>query len=274
MLEDKIAQLELIKEKITSLEKDSFNFDSANELENLCKNLYDWTIILKYKLCEQKVFKNETFELPDVNILDNNKLSVSETVVNPIEENNIDLFEQEKENVLSVEMEEKETIYDMDIFSTNEYQNVNFEEKVVSSAKSFVEEQSTIFALEIDEEEVEPIIETENFTSNQENEKDFIDELISEKIENNDDSLVGHFLQSKIELLEGAFSFNERFQYVQELFSGSNEEFNKAIKLFDDLYSFSEAKEVLLDYINLYEWDTDSELVKDFIIKLYRRFLK
>ncbi|MBI2258531.1 MAG: hypothetical protein HYU67_06485 [Flavobacteriia bacterium] len=274
MLEDKIAQLELIKEKITSLEKDSFNFDSANELENLCKNLYDWTIILKYKLCEQKVFKNETFELPDVNILDNNKLSVSETVVNPIEENNIDLFEQEKENVLSVEMEEKETIYDMDIFSTNEYQNVNFEEKVVSSAKSFVEEQSTIFALEIDEEEVEPIIETENLTSNQENEKDFIDELISEKIENNDDSLVGHFLQSKIELLEGAFSFNERFQYVQELFSGSNEEFNKAIKLFDDLYSFSEAKEVLLDYINLYEWDTDSELVKDFIIKLYRRFLK
>ena len=74
-----------------------------------------------------------------------------------------------------------------------------------------------------------------------------------------------------LESLIGAFTLNEKLQFINELFEGSSDDFSSHIKQLDQLASMDAARNMLAELALTFNWDTESEIVEDFIYKIYRR---
>jgi len=75
-----------------------------------------------------------------------------------------------------------------------------------------------------------------------------------------------------LESLIGAFTLNEKLQFINELFDGSSDEFSSNIKQLDQLASMDAARNMLTELSQTFNWDTESEIVEDFIYKICRRY--
>jgi hypothetical protein len=74
-----------------------------------------------------------------------------------------------------------------------------------------------------------------------------------------------------LESLIGAFTLNEKLQFINELFDGSSDDFSTNIKQLDQLASMDAARNMLAELAQTFNWDTESEIVEDFIYKICRR---
>ncbi len=74
-----------------------------------------------------------------------------------------------------------------------------------------------------------------------------------------------------LESLIGAFTLNEKLQFINELFEGSSDDFSSHIKQLDQLASMDAARNMLAELALTFNWDTESEIVEDFIYKICRR---
>lgn len=74
-----------------------------------------------------------------------------------------------------------------------------------------------------------------------------------------------------LESLIGAFTLNEKLQFINELFEGSSDDFSSHIKQLDQLASMDAARNMLAELSQTFNWDTESEIVEDFIYKICRR---
>ncbi len=74
-----------------------------------------------------------------------------------------------------------------------------------------------------------------------------------------------------LESLIGAFTLNEKLQFINELFDGSSDDFSTSIKQLDQLASMDAARNMLAELAVTFNWDTESEIVEDFIYKICRR---
>ena len=74
-----------------------------------------------------------------------------------------------------------------------------------------------------------------------------------------------------LESLIGAFTLNEKLQFINELFEGSSDDFSTNIKQLDQLASMDAARNMLAELAQTFNWDTESEIVEDFIYKICRR---
>jgi hypothetical protein len=74
-----------------------------------------------------------------------------------------------------------------------------------------------------------------------------------------------------LESLIGAFTLNEKLQFINELFEGSSDDFSSHIKQLDQLASMDAARNMLAELAQTFNWDTESEIVEDFIYKICRR---
>lgn len=92
------------------------------------------------------------------------------------------------------------------------------------------------------------------------------------RISSGDDSLASRLLSVKLETLNGSFGFNEKMQMVQELFQGNSEQFNTALSQLDNLSSKNEARALVTQYANQYNWSDRSDLVMEFVKKVERRY--
>jgi outer membrane biosynthesis protein TonB len=75
-----------------------------------------------------------------------------------------------------------------------------------------------------------------------------------------------------LESLIGAFTLNEKLQFINELFDGSSDEFSSNVKQLDQLASIDAARNMIAELAATYTWDTDSEIVEDFMYKICRRY--
>lgn len=75
-----------------------------------------------------------------------------------------------------------------------------------------------------------------------------------------------------LESLIGAFTLNEKLQFINELFDGSSDDFSSNIKQLDQLASMDAARNMLAELAQTFNWDTESEIVEDFIYKICRRY--
>lgn len=75
-----------------------------------------------------------------------------------------------------------------------------------------------------------------------------------------------------LESLIGAFTLNEKLQFINELFDGSSDEFSSNVKQLDQLASIDAARNMIAELANTFSWDTESEIVEDFIYKICRRY--
>lgn len=79
-------------------------------------------------------------------------------------------------------------------------------------------------------------------------------------------------LSLKLDSLVGSFGFNEKYQFIHELFNGSPDDFNQAVEVLDGFQNLDQAKEQLIYYTKLNAWDLDKEIATEFIRKILRRY--
>ncbi len=75
-----------------------------------------------------------------------------------------------------------------------------------------------------------------------------------------------------LESLIGAFTLNEKLQFINELFDGSSDDFSSHIKALDQMDSLQAARKKLTELEDTYNWDIESEVLEDFIFKICRRY--
>ena len=75
-----------------------------------------------------------------------------------------------------------------------------------------------------------------------------------------------------LESLIGAFTLNEKLQFINELFDGSSDDFSSNVKQLDQLASIDAARNMIAELADTFSWDKESEIVEDFIYKICRRY--
>ncbi|MFM7682570.1 MAG: hypothetical protein ACKO7P_07465, partial [Bacteroidota bacterium] len=75
-----------------------------------------------------------------------------------------------------------------------------------------------------------------------------------------------------LETLVGSFTLNERLQFINELFEGSSDSFSTAVKKLDTLDGLDSARSVVGEFASTNNWDLESEIVEDFLVKICRRY--
>lgn len=261
-----MENLEIYKNRIKSIEELSNRLDSGElsidelvKLETLTRELYERTVILKYKAFENKV--NPITKTPQ--ILETIVPEAKEEVVNSIEEVeseptiDFSIFDAPEETVkLNFEETPMETVENEPVFAQMEE-----EIKVIENVQvDELEEEKD----HVQEERIE-VATTEIHSSSQG--QSFWEQL---NITNN--SLSTQFEGAKIDTLVGAFGLNEKLRFINELFDGSSESFSEAIKVLDTQSDLDTAKIKSSELAVKHGWDAEEESVVDFMMMVNRRY--
>ena len=248
----------LIEEIAAILVKIKSGEATLGELEAFAaatNQLNERAIVLRYKAYETKVYGNP--------------VSVSEQSVSET------LFEEEP--VVELEVEEihiepvvtEEPSFDLFGMSEEEEEELTFELIEEETAEEEIEEieiPEPVVVQEVKPEPVaEPVIEkpVENLGSLH---------PIYGKLNSNDGTLAARLMTVRLETLKGAFGFNERLQIIQELFNGSNDEFNHLIEQLESIQTKEAARSLVSSYATKYQWDVDSQLAIELIQKVERKY--
>ena len=85
-------------------------------------------------------------------------------------------------------------------------------------------------------------------------------------------SVADQIQHAPINKLVDAFTLNDRYLYANELFNKDMSAFNEMIKTIDDFASIDEAQTLFNQRGTTYNWDTENQLVIDFMNLIERRF--
>lgn len=266
-----LSQLQAYYHKI---ENEQFSPNDLEEMVRLSRELYERSVILRYKSFEQKVF-------------DSNKVAQTiATIVepkmenqNPVEEIDFSIFEEEKaeDQVHESPMVEKKTV---------------LEETPAFDFSS--PEQPEMEALEEVEEE-EMAAEPEPWIDSRENEE--IEEEVAEEpvmveeevvipqksMDNSGNSrwvsFFGKIAQEKnsgfissINSLSGSFGLNERLLYINELFNSDSDTFTEGIKKLENCAEWSTCMQEMDGLAEQLNWDQENETVAEFVGHVYRKY--
>jgi len=169
-----------------------------------------------------------------------------------------DLFEQEENEE---EVIEEETIVE-NLFEEIE-EEASEEETIVENLFEEVEEEA------IEEETLEEVVTEQAAPSSWEPEFSGDQPIWMAEMEANIRDNRSVF---PLESLIGAFTLNEKLQFINELFDGSSDDFSSNVKQLDQLASIDAARNMIAELADTFSWDTESEIVEDFIYKICRRY--
>jgi hypothetical protein len=224
--------------------------------------LNERAIILRYKAYESKVYgtpapiQEPVSEAPAVVKEDLVPIIEAQEVhAEPQEEPSFDLFgidsEEEEEDEVAFELIEDEV-------------KEEIEDELIEEIIEPVHHHQEIV------EEKEPEIPEPAFAAPIENTQGL--HPIYGKLNSNDGTLAARLMSVRLETLKGAFGFNERLQIIQELFNGSNDEFNNLIEQLETISSKEQARSLVSSYANKYHWDSESQLAIELIQKVERKY--
>jgi hypothetical protein len=253
---------------VEKLESGHLSPEDMELLVEDAKELYERMVILRYKIYETSV-------------LGVKEAVISASIRHTEIETPIDLFGSIDEPTSEPEFEVT--------FASGQSDELN-EEKIIeeeSHEEESHEEEELI-------EEAAPIIEEEDLIEEEEEEEE--EELHGEEEEelieraapsswepefSGDQPIWMAEMEANIrdnrsvfplESLIGAFTLNEKLQFINELFDGSSDEFSSNVKQLDQLASIDAARNMIAELAATYTWDTDSEIVEDFMYKICRRY--
>jgi hypothetical protein len=255
---------------------------SPEEMELLvedAKELYERMIILRYKIYETNVLGvqapviSASLRQPEIETPIDLFGSIDEPASEPefevtfasgeSEERNEEVFYDENEEQLEDEEEEEEQANE-DAVAEEEEATAEEEEEATEEAVAEEEEEANEEELEEPTEEA-----TAAQTANWEPEFSGDQPIWMAEMEANIRDNRSVF---PLESLIGAFTLNEKLQFINELFDGSSDEFSSNIKQLDQLASMDAARNMLTELSQTFNWDTESEIVEDFIYKICRRY--
>lgn len=289
--------LRVIETQFSQMQTSRLSMEDLETLVDHARELYERTLILRYKAYEEKVFgeAKEVLEQPEATLSGGVDEAVFEETEAPqaewlddapaVEEPRSESDEAESEPVFDFSLFDEAEEKEMPVFQlhtepeavsgnaiSEASENSNTEDSVLAESEpeqqleehpiDSMEEETPMFT---EPEPIQPIEQEKEAAQNQE-------EDLFKNILQTDDSLASRFMLSKLDTLVGSFGFNEKFQCVQELFGGSGDDFNQAIEVLDNQHNFEEAKKQLLFYVHLNKWNLQSEVAIEFIRKVERRY--
>jgi hypothetical protein len=269
----------LIEEMTALLAKIKSGEATMNELEAFAaaaSQLNERAIILRYKAIESKVYgRSGTAPVSETPAAVREEIvpiiEAREVHPEPEEEPSYDLFGMDTEEeaplpktgiVSDKEMESKEEEIPFELIEDQVEEEPVDEEPI----QPFVEPVREIEK----EEEKAPVIPEPAFAAPIENTQGL--HPIYGKLNSNDGTLAARLMSVRLETLKGAFGFNERLQIIQELFNGSNDEFNSLIDQIEHITSKDQARSLVSSYANKYHWDADSQLAIELVQKVERKY--
>jgi hypothetical protein len=255
---------------------------SPEEMELLvedAKELYERMIILRYKIYETNVLGvqapviSASLRQPEIETPIDLFGSIDEPASEPefevtfasgeSEERNEEVFYDKNEEQLEEEEEATEE-------ATAEEEDEATEEATAEEEEEANEEEMSEEVAEVEAELEEPAEETTAAqTANWEPEFSGDQPIWMAEMEAN---ILDNRSVFPLESLIGAFTLNEKLQFINELFDGSSDEFSSNIKQLDQLASMDAARNMLTELSQTFNWDTESEIVEDFIYKICRRY--
>ena len=261
---------------------------SPEEMELLvedAKELYERMIILRYKIYETNVLGvqapviSASLRQPEIETPIDLFGSIDEPASEPefevtfasgeSEERNEEVFYDENEEQLEDEEEEEEEQANEEAEAEEEEEEAT-EEATAEEEEEANEEEMSEEVAEVEAELEEPAEETTAAqTANWEPEFSGDQPIWMAEMEANIRDNRSVF---PLESLIGAFTLNEKLQFINELFDGSSDEFSSNIKQLDQLASMDAARNMLTELSQTFNWDTESEIVEDFIYKICRRY--
>lgn len=87
-----------------------------------------------------------------------------------------------------------------------------------------------------------------------------------------DSSIVEKLRSKKIDDLRTEIGINEKFQFINELFDGNMKEYSIALDEFNNFSTLDEAMKYLANLKEVYKWNSDNPVVKNFEDLVRRRF--
>ena len=267
----------LIEEITALLAKIKSGEAALGELEAFAAatgQLNERAIILRYKAIESKVYG--TPAAPEV-VSESPALVVEE--IAPMieaqevhEEPSFDLFgiDSEEEEEAEVLLSNTEIVSEDVELMEEEDEEIPFE-MVEEHADEVIEDEPIAEVLEpVNEIEEETPVKEPAFAAPIENTQGL--HPIYGKLNSNDGTLAARLMSVRLETLKGAFGFNERLQIIQELFNGSNDEFNGLIDQIETISSKEQARSLVSSYANKYHWDVESQLAIELVQKVERKY--
>ncbi|WP_294673361.1 hypothetical protein [uncultured Fluviicola sp.] len=269
----------LIEEITALLAKIKSGEATMNELEAFAaaaNQLNERAIILRYKAIESKVYgRSGTAPVSET------PTAVKEEIVPIIEAQEVhpEPEEEPSYDLFGMDTEEETPLTKTEIVSDKDTESKE-EEIPFELIEDQVEEEP------VDEEPIQPFVERVSEIEKEEEKAPVIPEPafaapientqglhpIYGKLNSNDGTLAARLMSVRLETLKGAFGFNERLQIIQELFNGSNEEFNSLIDQIENISSKDQARSLVSSYANKYHWDADSQLAIELVQKVERKY--
>lgn len=273
---EKIKNIEKLVDK---MENGELSIHELVELESLTRDLYERSIILKYKAFEAAgAPRKETVSesKPEVR--------VEAPIVESVEEEVVKVEEEVKETKPQVqEMPE----VDFSLFDApsepEEKPEIKAPHQVTLTQSDLVEEKA---------EKAAPVVESKPEPEVKENPKPEIKaeakpDLIAEdpivvvrekgssfldRLSILDNSIGSQIAGRKIDTLAGAFGINERLLYINELFDGSGEAFSDAVKTLDTQSDLDAASIKVEELAFQNSWNPEEETVLEFLAIIKRRY--
>lgn len=253
---------------VEKLESSDLSPEDMELLVEDAKELYERMVILRYKIYETNVLgvqepvisasiRQTEIETP-IDLFG----SIDEPTVTPEPEFEVTFANGEadtqEEEIFNEEWQEEEEELEETIQEEQEVEQQEVEEPIETFEEPTQEEE--IEEKEEKEEEEAPTPWEPQFSADQ-------PIWMAEMEANIRDSRSVFPLESLI----GAFTLNEKLQFINELFEGSSDDFSTNIKQLDQLGSMDAARNMLAELAQTFNWDTESEIVEDFIYKICRR---
>lgn len=229
--------------------------------------LNERAIILRYKAYESKVYGKPVSEVivPEspAEVAEEIPVFEMETEVVPSPHSDLDQQEEPAFDLFGLDSEQEEVEDEVPFELVEDSIEEEMEEEPI-------EEMLQPIPDEKEKEETPPATPEPAFAAPIQNTEGL--HAIYGKLNSNDGTLAARLMSVRLETLKGAFGFNERLQIIQELFNGSNDEFNHLIEQLETIPSKDQARSLVSTYANKYQWDTESQLAIELIQKVERKY--
>ncbi|MFK7785328.1 MAG: hypothetical protein AB8B56_09435 [Crocinitomicaceae bacterium] len=267
-------KIKSIEELVNKMESGELSINELVKLESLTRDLYERSVILKYKAFENKS-SDAPVEEPAAEIVEEEGESDAEsqnegTESEPVEEEETLLFESDETPVMDFSMfdapaEEAEPTVENKPEPEPEKSEPVVEKKPEHSIH-IVSEPAAEESKPEPESTPDPIVEAPKAVI-QEKGTSFLDRL-----DIVDNSISSQLAGRKIDTLSGAFGINQRLLYINELFDGSGEAFSDAIKTLDTQSGLDEASTKVEELAFKNSWNPEEEVVLEFLAIIKRRY--
>lgn len=233
---------ENIKNNVDLLKKGDLSISEIEELTEYVKELYERMIVIRFK-----AFEGDTEIVEPTEPIEEKVLIQEEIIEEPIV------------------IEKEEVVDDMMMFDfSNEPQETNEPVIEEEAIENIVEEEPEIETPEV------PIAKVIQSLGDHVND----DPSLNDNFKSHDNSLANQLSKSAIDDLKSYIGINRKFLYINDLFDGNNDAFNKAVSELNKEQTFQNAFMYLEQLGNDFNWDKSHKSVIKFTEIIERRHSK